>query len=339
MKRVRIALAEVADWHNLADAFYKAAKGARDSRGVRAFRSNLEAELTALRRDILSGEINVGKAIRFRIRDPKPREIHAPCFRERVLHHALMSHVAPVLDRALIDDTFACRKDKGTLAVVQRSQQHLRRFSHFIQIDIQSYFASVDHQVLMGLLARKFKDPNLLALIWRIIDAHHDALGKGLPIGALTSQHFANYYLAGLDRLILENPEVRGMVRYMDDIIWFCDGRESCMQVLQRTDDYLAKSLQLRRKPNYHRNISARGTVFCGYRILPGAIRLTRRKRKRYAQRRRYWEQAWLRGEISDLKLQTAYAAVSSLTLHADAVAWRKEQLRRVPLTGALNAL
>ena len=337
MKRVGITLARIAAWDNLTAAFYQAAKGRGENREIEQFRVNLTAELTRLQRDVLAGQVTPGVGRHFRIRDPKPRDIYAPDFRDRVLHHALMAHIAPVLDRTLIDDTYACRSGKGGFAAVQRCQQHLQRFAHFIQIDILGYFAHIDHWVLLRLLARRFKDVALLKLLWQIIHPSTGESGVGLPIGALTSQVFANYYVAGLDRVIQENPKVRGMVRYMDDFIWFCDSKEDGLAILHLVDAYLATELRLVRKPNYRYGKSVGGTVFCGYRILPGAIRLTHRKRQRFSARRRFWEQAWLRGEISDLKLQNAYASVVGMTTHADATSWRKQQLQRVPLVGGLD--
>jgi retron-type reverse transcriptase len=339
MKTSRVGLAEIADWHNLATAFYQAAKGARHSSEVARFRHQLEHELATMKAGLLRGDLTLGRMRRFRIYDPKPREIHAPCFRERVIHHAVMAHVGPVLDRALIDDTFACRPGKGTLAAVKRCQHHLRRFPWFIQIDIRGYFASIDHLVLLNLLKRKFRDPDLLSLLQRILDTYSAAPGKGLPIGALTSQHFANYYLAGADRLILEDRRTRGIVRYMDDIVWFCDDRERIKATLSRLEHYIQETLKLTIKQPVTVGPSRHGLVFCGHRILPGAIRLTRRRKKRYAQRRRAYEQSYLRGEISAIALQAAYASVLATTIHANAVTWRREQLRRVPLEGALNEL
>lgn len=339
MKRTRIDIDAVADWHNLAEAFRKAAQGCGEGPAVRHFRANLDQELAALGRELRAGEVEVGRMAHFRIRDPKPRDIHAPVFRERVLHHALIAQIGPVLDRALIDDTYACRKGKGTLAAVLRAQHHLRRWPWFAQIDIRSYFASIDHRRLLALLERKFKGEEVLALIFRILDAHHATPGKGLPIGALTSQWFANFYLAGLDRLIQEHPRVGGMVRYMDDILWCGADRDAVRAVLAEVDAFLSTELELERKPAHRIGRSAQGTLFCGHRILPGTILLTRRKRRRYTERRRYWEQAWLHGAIDGHALQRAYASVVGMTLHADATAWRREQLRRVPLEGRLNDL
>ena len=156
----------------------------------------------------------------FRILDPKPRLIHAPGFPDRVLHHAIMAHAGPVLDRGLVDDTYACRTGKGTLAAVQRACAQAGRFAWFAQIDIRAYFASIGHERLLALLQRRFRDRDLLALLRRIVGAHQPTAGCGLPIGTLTSQYFANFYLNGLDRLLLEHMRVRGYVRYLDDAVW-----------------------------------------------------------------------------------------------------------------------
>ncbi len=339
MKPSRVGLTEIADWHNLVAAFYRAAKGARNGPEVAHFRHRLEHQVAAMQAGLLHGDLTLGRMRRFHIYDPKPRVIHAPCFRERVIHHAVMAHVGPVLDRALIDDTFACRPGKGTLAVVKRCQHHLRRFPWFVQIDIRAYFASVDQLVLLDLLKRKFKDTGLLSLLQRILDTYSVAPGKGLPIGALTSQHFANYYLAGADRLILEDARTRGMVRYMDDLVWFSDNREAIKATLGMAESYLRETLKLEIKQPVNIGPSRHGLVFCGHRILPGAIRLTRRRKRRYTQLRRAYEQAYLCGEIDAAALQAAYASVLATTVHANAVTWRREQLRRAPLEGALNAL
>jgi len=216
MKRSGVSLDAVADWHNLSAAFHRAALGKGHRTEVIQFKKDLPNRLANLRKDILAGTVTVGQMRCFHIRDPKPRIIHAPCFPERVLHHALMASVGPVLDRGLVADTYACRTGKGALAAVRRAQHHLQRWPWYAKIDIRSYFANIDHAILGELLARRFKDQPLLALMARIINAHHAAPGKGLPIGALTSQQFANYYLSGLDRLLLEACRVRGFVRYMD---------------------------------------------------------------------------------------------------------------------------
>ncbi|MCP3869358.1 MAG: RNA-directed DNA polymerase [Gammaproteobacteria bacterium] len=339
VQRSTIKLDAIADWHNLAAAFGRAAIGAGNSPVVERFRADLETNLASLQQQILEETVPLGEMTSFHIRDPKSRIIHAPCFRERVLHHALMAHVGPVLDRALVDDTFACRKGKGGLAAVQRCQHHLRRFEWFVQIDIKSFFANIDHQILLGLLQRKFKNPGVLRLLERIVCVHQTVAGRGLPIGALTSQHFANYYLAGLDRWLLEQVKVRGLVRYMDDLLWCCDTKNQARQSLASAQEYVANNLRIQIKQPPHIGRSRVGVLFCGYRVLPGQLLLSRRRKRRYTERRRYWETLFQQGQIDALKLQGGYAAVVGITAHADAAAWRREQLRRRPLENDLEVV
>lgn len=336
MKRDPTTLADVADWQNLAWAACRAARGKRQRQPVRRFLADLPRELSSLARDILEANVRVGAALRFRIHDPKPRWIHAPPFRERVLHHALIAHVGPVLDRALVADTFACREGKGALACVRRAQYHARRFAWYVKVDVCSYFASIDHGVLLGLLRCRFKDDGMLRLMRRIVAAHEHGPGRGLPIGALTSQHFANYYLAGLDRFLLETCRVRGMVRYMDDVVWWCDGCRDAVESLARVGQFLRERRRLSLKPSAQVNRSRHGVTVCGYRVLRGTIRLSRRRRRRYAAARARWERAFARARISGPVLQAGYASVLAGTLHADALAWRREQLARRPVDGAL---
>lgn len=336
MQRSRVGLAAIADWRNLTAAFQRAARGKGQRDEVRLFRADLNGALARLRESLLDGSVEVGRMRCFHIRDPKPRIIHAPCFRERVLHHALMAHVGPVLDRALVDDTYACRLGKGALAAVQRAQHHARRFPWYAQIDIRSYFASIDHEILLALLERRFKDRGLLALLARIVAAHHAAPGKGLPIGALTSQHFANYYLAGLDRLLLEGCRVRGLVRYMDDLVWWGDSKDAARDALDQARAHAQERLQLTIKTPVQIGRSHAGLMFCGYRILPGRLLLSRRRKRRYAECRRAWEIAYAAGRIDARALQAGYATALAITAHADAAAWRREQLRRRPLAPAL---
>lgn len=339
MKRSPVTLADVADWQNLHAAFWQASRGKAARTDVAAFRADLERRLASLRRDILDGSLRLGETRTFRIHDPKPRLIHAPAFRERVLHHALMAHVGPVLDRALVDDTYACRVGKGALAAARRCQHHARRFPWYAKIDIRAYFASIDHVTLLAMLHRKFKDRPLLELIARIVDAHHDRPGKGLPIGALTSQHFANFYLSGLDRLLLERCRVGGMVRYMDDVVWWADSREAVREALGIAGRFVREDLLLDIKQPVQIGRSAAGLVFCGYRVLPGALLLSRRRKRRYAACRRKWERSFAAGQIDAAGLQAGYASALGITAHADAAAWRREQLRRQPLEADLESV
>lgn len=336
MRRSPVRLSEVADLHNLAAAFHAAARGKRGRGDVEAFRRDLDASLAALRSAVMQGTWRPGPMRCFRIHDPKPRLIHAPAFPDRVLHHALMAQVGPVLDRALVFDSYACRQGKGTLSAVQRAAAHASRHAWFAQIDIRAYFASIDHAILLDQIGRRFRDTTLLDLLARIVAAHESQPGHGLPIGTLTSQHFANFHLAGLDRLLLERCRVRGLVRYMDDLVWWTDDRAAARAAAEAAGEHLT-SLGLRMKPPLRVGRSRDGLRFCGFRILPSRIMLSRRRRQRYARLRAVAERAWLSGRIGSVDLQHAYSGALALTLHAEAVAWRRLQLRRVPLEPAMS--
>jgi RNA-directed DNA polymerase len=328
-KRANTCPEEIADWQNLVGAAFRASRGKTAHPDVAEFLSSLDAHLAVLRAEILGGTVSVGTSTAFRIRDPKPRLIHAPCFRERVLHHAVMARVGPVLDRALIDDTFACRIGKGTLAAVRRSQQHAQRFPWYAKADIRGYFASIDHAVLKAQLARRFKSQRLLHLLDRIIDAHHDTPGKGLPIGALTSQYFANSYLDPCDRFLLESRGVSGVVRYMDDFLFWDRSRERVNQVVQDVRAFTADVLRLTVKDGVQVNRSSRGVTVCGYRVYPGTIRLAPSRRRRYRVVKRRWETLFHRGDIDARELQRGIDAAVGITAHADAAAWRRRELDR----------
>lgn len=346
MRRSRATLEDVAALPNLAWALWRAARSAGRRAEVECLAQNLEGELSALRAEILACSVSVGSFHRFRIRDPKPRVIHAPCFRERVLHHALMRVVGPVLERAMVPDSFACREGKGAHAAVRRAQHHSRRFPWFVKADVRAYFDSVDHARLKTMLGRRFKDSGLLTLCERVIDAYEVAPGKGLPIGALYSQHFANYYLTALDRFLLdrqagqtgqerlepqERQGAKGLVRYMDDSVWWCVDRGAARATLQTARAFAKDELLLELKATAQIGQSRHGVTLCGFRVLPGTLRLSRRRRVRYARARRHWETLHRLGAIDALGLQGGYAAALAVTAHADAAGYRRAELLRAP--------
>ncbi len=331
MKRVPIHLVDVACREQLAWAFWRAALGKRHRPEVQRFAARLDANLDRLAAEILAGTVEVGRFHCFEIRDPKRRIIHAPYFRERVLHHALMAQLEPVIDRYLVAATYACRLGKGNWAAVQRAQEQARRWPWFLKLDVRSYFASIDHAVLKRQIRRRIKGAGVLDLVDRIIDSHRAAPGKGLPIGALTSQHFANLYLTPFDRYLLEDLRVPGFVRYMDDsVVWHRD-RTALRQVLEAGRAFAAERLRLEIKPTWQLQRSSRGLSLCGYRIDRHRLWLTARRRRRYRQVRAKWESAYRAGRISACALQAGYASALAMTLGTDAAAWRRRQLETYP--------
>jgi RNA-directed DNA polymerase len=332
-KRVRIELEAIADFEHLAAAFWRAARGKRDRPDVQNYAKNLDDNLTYLRSDILNETYSFGRYKRFMIFDPKPRFIHAASFRERVLHHAIVAHLEPVFERTLVDDTFACRPGRGVLKAVHRAQQHIRRFPWYVKVDVRKYFDSVDHEILFFLLNRRFKGEGLFRLLSRLLDSYATSPGKGLPIGSLTSQHFANFYLAELDRFVLQDRRVLGYVRYMDDLIWWCHSREDAKALLREVSRFLSEERKLELKRPLQINRSTHGVTFCGFRILSGALRPSLRRRRRYAARRKAWEKLFEVGLIDEKGLQAGYASALAIVAHSDCRGWLKHQLRIQPMS------
>ncbi len=327
MKRTTISLEDIAEYQNLSLALYKAAKGKRQRRPVADFLCDAEGKLNRLAGDIRRGVMPYGRFRAFTIHDPKKRLIHAACFEDRIFHHALINLAGPVLERAMHPTSFACRPAMGVHLAASLVQRNIRRYSWYGKIDIAAYFAKIDHQAAMSVLLRRFKGEAFEGQLWRVVDGYHCSPGKGLPIGSLTSQYFANYYLDSLDRLLNDHLAVRGHVRYMDDIVWWCDDKRQVNRVLHDVRDYLYQQRGLEIKPNEQVQRSRQGISYCGYRILPGTIRLSARRKRRYQQRRIYWEQCYRLGAITAQQLQTAYAAVHAVTHGTDSRGWRQKNL------------
>lgn len=181
MKRAGNLFDQVIAWDNLRLAVARALRGKRHRPDAREFVSQLDANLANLRGQMLAGTVPLGEYRQFLIHDPKERVITAPCFRERVLHHAIMNVCEPLIDRWLIDDTFACRRGKGRIAALVRTRQFARRFPFFLKLDIRKYFDSVSHDELRSRLSCLFKDKRLLDLMSRIIRSFRGDQSCALP--------------------------------------------------------------------------------------------------------------------------------------------------------------
>ena len=331
MKRARIDAEMVTDYAVLTRAAVVAAKGKRQRPDVVRFFSEFDRNIATLRDDFRSGIAPYNRFRCFTIYDPKKRIITAVSFEDRVVHHALMHFAAPVLEKAMVSETYACRPGKGPLAAVLRVQENIRRHPWYVQIDIEKYFESIRHDVLFKCLTRRFKGPFFHELVHRIVCGYQTEPGRGLPIGSLTSQYFANYYLDRLDRLITESTPARGYTRYMDDMVWWCGDRRTGKAILETVKGFAIETLGLKIKDTIRLQRSRAGISFCGFRILPGALRLSRRKKRRYAERKGFWEEKYMAGDIDAVQLQRAYDAVSGMVKHASAAGWMRQQEQRHP--------
>lgn len=332
MKRIGHLMESIAAPDNLRLAFWKAARGKRGKADCQAFQARLEEELETLRTGLLSGQVRVGDYHYFTIHDPKERLICAASFRERVLHHALMNVCEPVLEKAAVFDSYACRKGKGRLAAVARARGFAARHGWFLKLDVRKYFDSIHHETLRGLLRRKFKDPLVLELFDRILASYVTASGRGLPIGNLTSQHWANYYLAPLDRFLKEELRRGAYVRYMDDFVVWGESGPELREVCERARAFLATESKLELKASEVINRTTLGIDFLGYRLFPGTVRLARRSKVRFKRKFCRYEQSHRAGEWSELVLQQRMQALLAFVMPVESLAFRRHTMKRFGL-------
>ena len=238
-------------------AALRAARGKRKSPSAAAFLADLETACLRLERELLSGIWRPGKYVAFEIRGPKPRVVSAAAFRDRVVHHALCAVVEPLFERGFIADSYANRIGKGTHAAIDRYEYFGSRNAHVRRCDIFRYFPAIDHAILKGDLRRRIGCERLLGVLDAVVDGSNpqepveihypgDTLWapyerrRGLPIGDLTSQFFANVYLDPLDHFVKEVLRVKGYVRYVDDFALFHDDPDTLREWRGRIEKFLA---------------------------------------------------------------------------------------------------
>jgi RNA-directed DNA polymerase len=323
MKRAGQLLDAIADWDNLRLAAVKALRGKRGQAEARLYVADIDTNLRRLSEQLRANTVCIGRYRQFTIYDPKERRITAPRLEERILHHAILNVCEPCFERWLIPDTYACRRGKGRVACLQRAQQFAARFPFFLKLDIRKYFDSICHETLKDLLQRRFKDRRLLMLLGKIIDSYSVAPGKGLPIGSLTSQHFANFYLGVCDRFVKEYCRIPGYVRYMDDMALWATSTAELRETQQAVTAFLAERLQLNVKPTPFINRTKRGMDFLGCRVFPTHQALNARSRRRFQRKLADLERALCIGWITEAQAQVRGQALVAFTRTLDVKSWR----------------
>ena len=322
---------QIATFENLLSAAKKAYKGKKDKYQVAKFYFGLEKEIILLRQELLTGTYQpLGYSI-FKIYEPKERNICSADFRDRVVHHAIINVIGDKIEKRLIYDTYACRKGKGTHKAVKRAQKFSRKCKYFLKCDIRKYFESIDCQIMLNILEKIFfNNPDLLALIAKIVRHRPSYVeeGKGLPIGNLTSQHFANLYLGELDHYVKDKLGVKSYVRYMDDFIVFHDEKKELRELLVLIENFChAKlTLQLKSKVTKIAPVSE-GLPFLGYRIFPNLIRIKRENLVRSKRKIKIRERDYLEGNITEKVFTNSVKSIFAHISHGNTLNLRRSIL------------
>jgi hypothetical protein len=284
MKRKNRLFEQVVDYNNVRLAFLKALRGNRGSHSAVNFCKNIEKNLAAVRDKITSLDCGWGSYRSFQIKDPKLRIISTAPFEQRIMHHAVMNVIEPVFDRPMIFHSYACRKGKGTHAAVRYAFERCKTSPFFLKLDIRKYFDSIDHDALKALIRRLVKDTRVLFLLDGVIDSYETAPGKGVPIGNLTSQFFANLYLACMDHFILEKLRPSAYCRYMDDFVLWSASQAELKTMFTQINEYVTRNLKLTvKQPVFGK--TAAGLPFLGFLIKEKGIFLLQKSKRRFKKR------------------------------------------------------
>ena len=303
---------------NLFQAWIEFRVGKRKRRDVQIFERNLEDNLFDLYEKLKNKEYRHGQYQEFFVHDPKLRHIHKAEVEDRIVHHLLYKYLYKVFDKTFLDHTYSCRLGKGTHKGVDKFEQFTRKISEnytrpcfALKLDIKKFFASVDHKTLMDLLKRKVSDQDILWLLGEIIESfcschpggersepigsylnkdsigrptaslQNDKSGRGIPLGNLTSQVFANIYMNELDQFMKHQLKVKYYLRYADDFLILSTRFNDLNHLIKPTEKFLMDKLKLELHP---KKIILRklewGVDFLGYVTLP-YYRLPRIKTKR----------------------------------------------------------
>ena len=330
MKSIRNAYDGMITFDNLMEAHRLSSKGRRRARSVMEFEQELNINLYRLKQELETRTYQTGKYRSFKIYEPKERLVTTVEYRDRVVHHLLCDNVLwPFFDKRLDDDNSACRKNKGTHYALGRASRHLKkafnkwgREFYILKCDITKYFYNIRHDVLKKNLYRYISDKDLIVLLDKIIDsANHGVVdGKpvGLPIGNLTSQFFAVYYLDVFDKFVKCELKIPLYSRYMDDFLLIHNDKKYLTQCLARITEFLGgMGLTLNSKTQMFP--AKNGVDYCGFHTYitnTGRIyrKLRRSTKARMKRKVRCFKRKWLAGEI---KYAVISKCLASWTGHA----------------------
>jgi len=263
---------------NLLEAWQEFLPGKRDRKDVQEFRANLMDNIIKLHCDLVYHKYEHGGYEAFKVLDPKTRNIHKAAVSDRLLHHAIYRQLYPFFDRTFIFDSYSCRIEKGAHKAITRFNQFFLKVSKnetktclVLKGDIRKFFASIDHEILINIFKEYIPNENIIWLLTKVINSFQVENGKGLPLGNLTSQLFANLYLSEFDRFVKHKIKAKFYIRYADDFVILSGGKGWLENQVPIIKEFLWLRLNLEIHPNkmYIKTMSS-GVDFLGWVNFPG---------------------------------------------------------------------
>ncbi|OGR22844.1 MAG: RNA-dependent DNA polymerase [Desulfobacterales bacterium RIFOXYA12_FULL_46_15] len=354
MKRYGQLYEKIISFQNILLASRKARKGKRFIRGTALFEVELEKNIFKIIQDLELKTYTPGEFRDFYIYDPKMRLISAAPYYDRVIHHAVMNIVEPLVSKSYIDDSYACITGRGTHKAVERYKKFQTSNQFVLKCDIQKYFQSIDHDILMEKLNHQIKCKDTLWLFKTIIQSRdypgpleyfdNDTLftpvqcKKGIPIGNLTSQFFSNLYLNDFDHFMKEKIKVQHYIRYCDDFVVFSNDKARLADIKKSIIGYLDG---LRLKVHKHKTRVFRvtdGVDFLGYRIWPDHTKIRKSVVKAYRKRLKRMGKAYEKGKLGLDRITASIQSWMGHVQHANSYGLKKEILSGIRLIKHLEA-
>lgn len=284
MKRISNLYERITSLKNLQEADDKAQKGKQHNYGVTLHNTKRDSNLLVLQDMLVSKTYRTSEYDIFNIYEPKERIVYRlPYFPDRITHHAIMNVLEPIFVRTFTTDTYACVKKRGIHSLLYKLKDDLKDIEgtrYCLKLDIKKFYPSIDHEVLKGLLRRKFKDRDLLWLLDEIINS-----APGLPIGNYLSQYLSNFYLSHFDHWLKERKQAKYYYRYADDIV-ILDADKSILHALLVDIKAYLREVKLEVKENHQVfPLSARGIDFVGYVFYHTHIKIRKHIKKQFARK------------------------------------------------------
>ena len=324
LKTFKVTHEEIIDFENLLQADKNASQGKHYRDENLAFSAHKSDELIKLHNELtyfpkdgipgnpLESAYHVGRYRRKKIYELKPRIIMALQYRDRVVQWAYYQKLNPLFDKQYIEHSYGCRVGKGTTRARAQLQYWLRMASrsakkwYVLKLDIAKYFYRVDHEILMKILSKHIRDPLILRDLYNLINCEDTAFGlpagvqpelcdreewlynRGMPIGNLTSQMFANIYLNELDQFCKHDLHIRYYIRYMDDIIILWPDKGELHGIRDEIERFLAEKLHLELNKKTCIRPARLPVTFAGAQITASRIRMRKSTRKRMYRRMKF---------------------------------------------------
>lgn len=348
MKTLKNVFEQVVAYDNLYRAYLNARLCKRYRYEVLNFSAHLEDNLVKLQSELIDRTYTLGKYREFYIYEPKKRLIMAQPFKDRVVQWAIYQVLNPVFVRGYITDSFACIEGRGTHSAVKRLHYWLRQVGkkqekyYFLKLDISKYFYRIDHDVLMGILKRKIRDDDMIFLLDKIVNSGDTNFGlppgkspgevkrsdrvseKGMPVGNLSSQMFANLYLNELDQYCKRTLQIHFYVRYMDDVIILHQDKDQLHEWKRLIDTFLKEKLQLDLNEKTCIRPITLGVEFCGYKLWNTHIKLRKSTALKMKRKLKKLQKEYAAGEVTMEEARQTISSYLGILKHCDSYSLKR---------------